>query len=356
MKTIFVSYSQPDEKIGASVVSRLKKETFVVWFAPEQLEPGDSFMEIFDQIDNCDAFIVLLSRNSAKSPWVNKELDVAITRQLSDRPLLLIPAYLEPMGPLRKVADLKAVDLREGWLAKGLKSLVSQLHGEEENSEASHQSFEHFLNNLVRISDAKFQIVDRVLSLSSMFEPDTHTESADTKLENQMEVNDRVLDNIGALLSEATVSKQDCARVLEAVKCGIELPIVNRFHLSELRRFSRRSNEVVVKLSGEFWQMRGMRGVTLRWFEDWLSSYLRENFSIEDEELLNWKIESLIDQARAAGLLVSSTETPVGYGVVDAEHNPSYDFGPMVNIAGRLVAAFTSERQRLLTEAIFFKL
>ncbi len=349
MKTIFVSYSQLDEKIGDSVVARLKKELFVVWFAPEQLEPGDSFMEIFNQIDNCDAFIVLLSQNSAKSPWVNKELDVAITRQLSDRPLLMIPAYLEPMDPLRKVADLKAVDLRKGRFEKGFKSLVSQLHGEEENSEASHQSFEHYLNNLVRIGDARFQIVDRVLLISTMFKPEQQTESADTEPANQVEMNARILDNLGALLGEATVSKQDCARVLEAVKCGLELPIVNRFHLPELRRFARRSNEVVVKLAGEFWQMKRMEGVTLGWLEDWLSFYLRKHFSIEDEELLKWKTESLIDQARAAGLLVRSTETPEGYGVVDAEHNPSYHFGPMVKIAGRLVAAFTSERQRLLT-------
>jgi hypothetical protein len=349
MKTIFVSYSQPDEGIGTSIVERLKQEGFVVWFAPKELQPGASFAEIFDQIDRCDAFVVLLSRNSAKSPWVNKELDVAITRQLSSRPLVLIPVYLESMDPLRKVADLKPVDLHVGQWDKALGLLIAQLQGREKNDESALQGFEHFLNNLVRIDDAQFEKVKKALLLASMARPEGRVASDGAMRTVQAEIQSRALDGLAQLLDEAEISKEDCMRVLEAAKRGVELPIVNRFHLAELRRFARRSDDTIIRLAGELWQIRDKQGITLVWLEGWLADYLREHFSIEDEELLGWKAEALIDQARTAGLLVRSAERPWGYAERDAESNPSYDLGPMARIAGRLVSAFTTERQQLVS-------
>jgi hypothetical protein len=345
LQTVFVSYSQPDERMGVSIVEHLKRHGLTVWFAAEDLQPGDSFAEIFDQIDRCDAFVVLLSRNSEKSPWVNKELDVAITRQLSARPLLLVPVYLEPLDHLRKVADLKPIDLREGRWEEGIEWLVARLQGHDKNGDQSRQSFEHFLNSLVPVGDAQFS---RVLNLSWTGHLKATPASDDAVRAVQAETQARGLQMLTELLDEAGISKEDRARILEAAKRGLELPIVNRRHLTELRRFARRSDEAVVRLAGELWQMRGMQGITLHWLRGWLATYLGRHFSVEDEDLLDWRTENLIDQARAAGLLVRSTESPRGYEKKDGESNPSYDLGPMVSIAGRLVSAFIDERQQVL--------
>lgn len=139
-KTVFVSYSSKDRRFVNEIVSELETMGICCWKAPENIPAGSSYArEIPKAIANCEVFLLMLSKTSQDSIWVEKETDNAITNRrnmipfvLDDAPLndafrfylnnvQMISYYEDPkwaMEELKKqlasLVDLKAKDIKEG--------------------------------------------------------------------------------------------------------------------------------------------------------------------------------------------------------------------------------------------------
>lgn len=95
VKTVFVSYSSEDRKLVNTIVQMMKEEGISYWKAPEMIPAGSSYArEIPRAIKECEVFLLVLSRTSQKSIWVEKEIDSAISHrktiipfQIDDVPL-----------------------------------------------------------------------------------------------------------------------------------------------------------------------------------------------------------------------------------------------------------------------------
>lgn len=95
VKTVFVSYSSEDRKLVNTIVQMMKEEQIAYWKAPEMIPAGSSYArEIPRAIKECEVFLLVLSRTSQKSIWVEKEIDSAISHrktiipfQIDDVPL-----------------------------------------------------------------------------------------------------------------------------------------------------------------------------------------------------------------------------------------------------------------------------
>ncbi len=94
-KTVFVSYSSQDCKLVQTIVKMMKEEQISYWKAPEMIPAGSSYArEIPKAIKECDVFLIVLSKTSQQSIWVEKEIDSAISHrktiipfQIDDVPL-----------------------------------------------------------------------------------------------------------------------------------------------------------------------------------------------------------------------------------------------------------------------------
>lgn len=94
-KSVFVSYSSEDRKFVNTIVQMMKEEKIAYWKAPEMIPAGSSYArEIPRAIKECEVFLLVLSRTSQKSIWVEKEIDSAISHrktiipfQIDDIPL-----------------------------------------------------------------------------------------------------------------------------------------------------------------------------------------------------------------------------------------------------------------------------
>lgn len=94
-KSVFVSYSSEDYKFVNIIVNMLKEEGISYWKAPEMIPAGSSYArEIPRAIKKCEVFLLILSRTSQRSIWVEKEIDNAISHhktiipfQIDDIPL-----------------------------------------------------------------------------------------------------------------------------------------------------------------------------------------------------------------------------------------------------------------------------
>lgn len=79
-KKVFISYSSKNKDIVDDIESSLKKQGVAsIWRDTEKIEGGDSFIrEIPNNIESCDIFLVVLSEDAEQSPWVEREVRLAI--------------------------------------------------------------------------------------------------------------------------------------------------------------------------------------------------------------------------------------------------------------------------------------
>jgi hypothetical protein len=102
-QSCFVSYSHEDEAFAAQLVARLRTEGVRVWFAPEDLNPGQKIHEeVQKAIESFDRLVVVLSDNSMRSHWVQSEIRKARGRELQHGCRVLFPISLVTFDKLKK--------------------------------------------------------------------------------------------------------------------------------------------------------------------------------------------------------------------------------------------------------------
>lgn len=117
----FISYSHKDKDFSEKLNSRLRHEGVKVWYAPEDMMPGQ---KINDQIKSAiglfDKLIIVLSKESMKSEWVKTEIRNAKQREAKEGCQVLFPITLVPIKDIKNwecfdsdIGKDMAVELRE---------------------------------------------------------------------------------------------------------------------------------------------------------------------------------------------------------------------------------------------------
>lgn len=89
MGYIFISYSHKDKDYVHSLAETLRQNGFEIWI-DNRIDYGIQWApEIQQQLDNCDAFILVASENSFQSEWVQHEVTRAQRKKKPFFPLLL---------------------------------------------------------------------------------------------------------------------------------------------------------------------------------------------------------------------------------------------------------------------------
>ncbi|HEY5813785.1 MAG TPA: restriction endonuclease [Terrimicrobiaceae bacterium] len=120
----FISYSHKDQAFTDLLAARLKEKGIRIWYAPEDIKPGEKIHEeIFEAISVIDKLVVVLSETSINSVWVQSEIRRALKREKEEGRRILFPISLIPLNELKKWEcfdadsgkDL-AVELREYYI------------------------------------------------------------------------------------------------------------------------------------------------------------------------------------------------------------------------------------------------
>ncbi|MCP4327475.1 MAG: toll/interleukin-1 receptor domain-containing protein [Alphaproteobacteria bacterium] len=120
---VFISHNRSDRSQAHKIGKELLKAGHEIWLDSWEILPGDSLIEkISDGIIESSYLLVLLSKNSVQSPWVKKELEVALNRQLKDKGIKVIPCLLEDCDIPVFLEPIKYADFREKF-AVGMEEL-----------------------------------------------------------------------------------------------------------------------------------------------------------------------------------------------------------------------------------------
>jgi hypothetical protein len=123
-KQIFISYAHQDSNFVDKLVSSLEKYSKMeITYDKKILTPGDSLFDIFTAIEQCDFFLVVISKNSIQSKWVKQELSTAFIRRIQVGNITIIPLITDDAKIPPAISDTIYVDFRENF-NEGLKELI----------------------------------------------------------------------------------------------------------------------------------------------------------------------------------------------------------------------------------------
>lgn len=96
MSSVFLSHSHKDKDFVDRLAVDLRRHGHVVWVDEAEIDVGDSLVEkIREGIDRVDYVAAVISKASAKSSWVARELDLATNRELAAKKVVVLPLLLD---------------------------------------------------------------------------------------------------------------------------------------------------------------------------------------------------------------------------------------------------------------------
>ena len=173
---IFLSYAHDDEYAARIIADKMCKKGFRVLPDMYELDTvGALASAIQNAISASDYLVVLLSPNSMKSAWVQKELNVALARELTTRDITLLPVVIADCEIPAALASHQYLDLRSDF-EEGVDRLVEQigLVSEMDFSILDYRLFEDLVVDLLAMlgfTDMKqgWAIEDKCIDIKALY-------------------------------------------------------------------------------------------------------------------------------------------------------------------------------------------
>ena len=127
MGHIFISYSRRDTETVDHIVDLMRKTGLEVWLDRHDIRAGNQWrVQIVQAIDTCDAFVLMLSPNSATSENVRKEIDLAQDSGRTTFVVMLEPVKI-PSEIRYQLAGLQFIEVQRLGLDQAVRSLNDTL-------------------------------------------------------------------------------------------------------------------------------------------------------------------------------------------------------------------------------------
>ena len=120
---IFLSYSHNDRDKARQIANELRKANLDIWFDEYEIKVGESLIEKIRQAMGKSNYVVMIiSKDSVKSKWLNKELDIAIKANKK-----ILPILIDNVNLPEQVSSIKYADFNKDY-NKGLTDLLESLN------------------------------------------------------------------------------------------------------------------------------------------------------------------------------------------------------------------------------------
>ncbi|MCG7904845.1 MAG: toll/interleukin-1 receptor domain-containing protein [Candidatus Thiodiazotropha weberae] len=97
----FLSYTSDDRELAQRIAESLQANGIETWWDKWCISAGDSLRQKIDEgLAGCTHFLVLLTPQSIRKPWVNQEMDAGLVRKLNNKCRFLPVRYKLPASDL----------------------------------------------------------------------------------------------------------------------------------------------------------------------------------------------------------------------------------------------------------------
>ncbi|MCP8685960.1 toll/interleukin-1 receptor domain-containing protein [Marinobacterium sedimentorum] len=125
---VFLSYTSDDAEQAGKIAEALMANGIDTWWDKWCIGAGDSLRQKIDQgLAECTHFLVLLTPQSIRKPWVNQEMDAGLVRKLNDECQFLPVRHGLPASELPPLlAGLHSPEVVD---EEYIQQLVNDIHG-----------------------------------------------------------------------------------------------------------------------------------------------------------------------------------------------------------------------------------
>lgn len=125
MPKVFISHSSVDNKFALKLAQDLKEAGIPVWLDVWEIKVGDMIVEkVEEAMAESDFLIVVISKASMNSRWVQEELSAAKTIEIGKRGIFILPALIESCKLPPLTASKRYADFRENY-QNGLREILN---------------------------------------------------------------------------------------------------------------------------------------------------------------------------------------------------------------------------------------
>jgi hypothetical protein len=125
---VFISYSSMDTVIANRIALGLQALKYPVFYADWAIDPGQSIAgKISDGLVQSDTLLVLLSRSSVASAWVQLEFTAALMDQLEGQDVAVVPVLIEQCEIPGVLRGVKRIDMTREHFEVGFGQLIQFL-------------------------------------------------------------------------------------------------------------------------------------------------------------------------------------------------------------------------------------
>jgi len=137
--SVFISYSSKDEEFANRLHADLQAQGIRCWFAPEDMKIGDKIRTRIDEMIHVhDKLLLVLSKDSVESSWVEKEVETAMENETMRKETVFFPIRL----------DDTVMDIKTGWPADIKRSRHIGDFKEWKDHDAYQKSYSRLLRDL----------------------------------------------------------------------------------------------------------------------------------------------------------------------------------------------------------------
>jgi hypothetical protein len=110
-RSVFISYNADDAPFATALASALRSRNIRTWIDQKEIRVGDSLIgRIGQALHDNDFIVVVLSPSSVSSDWVKRELKEGLTREISEKRVVVLPVIakncrIPPFLTDKKYAD-----------------------------------------------------------------------------------------------------------------------------------------------------------------------------------------------------------------------------------------------------------
>lgn len=246
LKSVFISYSSKDTEIVNEVVNMLEASGISYWKAPEMIPAGSNYAkEIPRVICECDIFLLIISEDSQRSIWVEKEIDFAINNRKVIVPLKLTEGKLTDMfsfylnnvqmvnynGNLKKALKVLRTRIETLLPKEKLKGNTRNIADSRENSDSREDKNGEEITNGREIAN------NREIANSNNLELDDNRETAS----NRNSENTGSRENSDKDIAESE-NKEENSGIEKTNRDNIRRSKINAFNYNPQPEFCRKCN------------------------------------------------------------------------------------------------------------------
>lgn len=112
----FICHIRKDKEIASRLGKDLLSQGIDVWFDEWGMYPGDSIIGGIERgLENCSHLLILISKYSTKSNWVQEEVRSAMHRRIESGTPVIIPVLLDRCKVPQLLRGLKRVDISKDY-------------------------------------------------------------------------------------------------------------------------------------------------------------------------------------------------------------------------------------------------